>query len=307
MKKISVIIPTYKRPDLLKRALDSVYKQTYSNYEILVVDDNSDSSTQKETQQVCNSHTNIKYLSTGNIGASLARNYGASNATGDYLAFLDDDDYWDDSKLEKQLSIFLNSDDDNLGVVYCKAKVINEKDKLLEVSSVHAKGNVLKQHLMSEGIARTPAALILKSAFQKVEGFRKLISRQEYDLFLRIFANGYTADFVDEYLLTAVIHGRERITTNPNKIHGEIIHFENKKNYFHLLNSKEIKQVTYNHYIKMSDLWVMVGKKHYNAVTYLIKAILIKPFKFTNYLKLGITLLFLYRPLRIFQRYLKTL
>jgi len=108
--KVSVIIPSYNRISYLKNALDSVYKQTYSNYEIIVLNDDS---TQPEYKSF-KFPTNVKIIhinrdETPDWGGSRQplRNIGSSYSTGEYLAFLDDDDIWMPNKLEIQIKSML--------------------------------------------------------------------------------------------------------------------------------------------------------------------------------------------------------
>lgn len=94
--KVSVIIPTYGRPDNLKRAIDSVIEQTYKNIEIIVIDDNGINSKKgHETSTLVRHYPHIIYIKLEkNSGGGMARNKGIERASGDYITFLDDDDYY---------------------------------------------------------------------------------------------------------------------------------------------------------------------------------------------------------------------
>ena len=96
--KVSVIIPTFKRPGELGRAINSVLAQTYSNIEVVVVDDNNDGDEfRKETELFMKrfeSNDRVKYIKhTKNQNGSAARNTGIANSDGEFIAFLDDDDF----------------------------------------------------------------------------------------------------------------------------------------------------------------------------------------------------------------------
>src|SRR5258705_10332336 len=104
MPKVSVIIPTYNRAECLRSAITNVLNQTFQDFEIVVVDDSS----QDHTREVVNSldDKRIKYIRhERNKGVAAARNTGVSNAKGDYIAFLDDDDEWFPEKLKKQCAV----------------------------------------------------------------------------------------------------------------------------------------------------------------------------------------------------------
>jgi glycosyltransferase involved in cell wall biosynthesis len=103
---LSVIIPTYNRAELLRRALNSVLRQTFSDHEIIVVDDGSTDCTQAQvarlSQEWSASRPRIRYFFQKNQGKSVALNHGLSEAKGKWIAFLDSDDIWLPAKLEQQ-------------------------------------------------------------------------------------------------------------------------------------------------------------------------------------------------------------
>lgn len=97
---VSVIIPTYNRKSFITKAIDSVLSQKYTNYEVIVVDDGSTD----ETRLVLNTYVNkIKYIYQNNAGVSEARNSGIRNARGEWIAFLDSDDEWNEGYLDSQV------------------------------------------------------------------------------------------------------------------------------------------------------------------------------------------------------------
>jgi glycosyltransferase involved in cell wall biosynthesis len=104
--RLSVIIPTYNRAALLRRALNSVLRQTFSDYEIIIVDDGSTDCTSAEVAQISAGRSasgqRIRYFFQKNQGKSVALNHGLSAAKGEWIAFLDDDDIWLPTKLEEQ-------------------------------------------------------------------------------------------------------------------------------------------------------------------------------------------------------------
>ncbi|KKL13127.1 hypothetical protein LCGC14_2528850, partial [marine sediment metagenome] len=102
---VSVIIPTFNRACILGRAVESVLSQTFNNYEIIVVDDGSND----KTCEVIESFNKlVRFFRIPHSGVSKARNTGIENAKGDWISFLDSDDYWLPQKLEKQMA-YLNA------------------------------------------------------------------------------------------------------------------------------------------------------------------------------------------------------
>lgn len=99
---ISIVIPTYNREETLVRVINSVLNQTYSNYEIIVVDDGSTDSTKEKIQDFIDSG-NIQYYKIKNSGVCFARNFGIKKAKGEYVSLLDSDDEYFANRLERQL------------------------------------------------------------------------------------------------------------------------------------------------------------------------------------------------------------
>ena len=101
--KFSIIIPAYNVADYLENCVESILKQTYDNYEIIIVDDGSTDETGKVADELLKQTKQINVVHQSNGGASKARNTGMKRATGDYILFLDGDDFWSDSHFLKQI------------------------------------------------------------------------------------------------------------------------------------------------------------------------------------------------------------
>ena len=103
--KVSIITPTYNCGDFIGETIQSVLKQTYQNWEMIIVDDASNDNTREIVEKYCEKDKRIKYyLLDQNSGAAVARTKAMELATGKYIAFLDSDDLWLPDKLEKQIS-----------------------------------------------------------------------------------------------------------------------------------------------------------------------------------------------------------
>lgn len=98
---VSIILPTFNRADWIRGALDSVFAQTWSNWELVIINDGSTDSTKGVVEEY--EDPRIVYLEQENQGVSAARNYGISKCSGDVIALLDSDDEWLPHKLEKQM------------------------------------------------------------------------------------------------------------------------------------------------------------------------------------------------------------
>ena len=125
---VSVVIPTYKRTHYLKETLNSIVSQTYSNIEIIVVDDGTPGD---ENEKLCSEYKNLSYIKIDNSGSPCKpRNIGINNAKGTYIAFVDDDDLWLPNKIETQVKILDKNKD--FGLVHSYCSTIDGKGKQLK-------------------------------------------------------------------------------------------------------------------------------------------------------------------------------
>lgn len=106
---ISCITPTYNRSDLLKKAIESSLVQTFENWEMIIIDDNSSDNTEIVVQEYVKKDSRIKYYKNQGKGACAARNLGIEKATGEYIVFLDDDDEHLPHRFESQLAAIIKS------------------------------------------------------------------------------------------------------------------------------------------------------------------------------------------------------
>ena len=178
---VSVVIPTFNRAKVIKRAVSSVLDQSFQDFECIVVDDGS----VDETYSVLNEFANkIKVIKTENRGVSAARNLGASYAKGTFIAFLDSDDEWKKEKLAKQISYmketgFRISQTDETWVR--NGKFVNKSKKY-----IRPRGDIFYNCL--EVCAVTPSSVIMeKELFFEYGGFDESFPVcEDYDLWLRM-------------------------------------------------------------------------------------------------------------------------
>jgi glycosyltransferase involved in cell wall biosynthesis len=169
MVAVSVIIPTYNRAEVLPRSIESVLNQTFSDFELIIVDDASTDATQK----VVNSYNDdrIEYIRhSENRNGSAARNTGIRSARGEYIALLDSDDEWDPLKLEKQVSQ-LRSRSSEWVANYCRATTQRDS-RLIEIIS-----NILSHDAKHEGQKEIIKGLLTLSGF--IHGGSTIIAKRE--------------------------------------------------------------------------------------------------------------------------------
>jgi glycosyltransferase involved in cell wall biosynthesis len=150
----SVLIPTYNRELLLKRAIDSVLQQSHSEYELIVIDDGSTDGTAEVVRSYsAQVGSRIRYEWQTNNGKSVALNRGLAVASADWVAFLDSDDYWAPNKLELQAIRRYGSES---GACFTDARYLNNPHL-----SMTAFERDLKHYAQDEGLILDPTALVL--------------------------------------------------------------------------------------------------------------------------------------------------
>ncbi|MFW6015696.1 MAG: glycosyltransferase family 2 protein [bacterium] len=184
MCKVSVIIPTHNRVNLLKNAVNSVLNQTYKKFELLIVDDASTDDTINYIKNIKDNRINFirNEISKGGSGA---RNVGIKKAKGEYIAFLDDDDEWKKDKLQKQINLF--KQDEEVGLVYTGAEIIYTNYKLKYKNLPSIKGNISEKILIKNYIGTTSSVIVKREILDETGYFdEELPALQDYDLWVRI-------------------------------------------------------------------------------------------------------------------------
>lgn len=263
-EKVSVIIPTYKRYDLLERAIKSVLNQTYRNIEIIVVDDNAKfPEIRRKTEEIVKKYPQIIYIKNKkNLGGGLTRNVGINKSTSNYIAFLDDDDEFLPTKIEKQYNLFKKLKNDKVGMIYCYVDNYDEKGEYLGANKKDFEGCCLYEHLRYF-TATTSCWFCSKKVLIDVGMFDDIPSQQDATLILKMLGMGYEIYRVPEVLLKWYFHDKNNgITTVSDKYIQNIIDYQDLgKKYFGLLNNKQIKNVLYNFHNQLFNLYLKNSDK----------------------------------------------
>lgn len=199
---VSIIIPTYKRANMLKRAIMSACRQTYQNIEIIVISDNEpdDEFTQFAQQTVkAISDNRIRFITQKkHKNGAVARNVGIRESQGEYITFIDDDDYIDSEKIAKQVTL-LQSLDKTWGGVCCRYKVYR-KGCLVEVMPLFKSGYVYKDIIMRLIKTQTNSLLLRKEALLDSGLFDENLKRHQDIQLLARFTYKYKLYCQDEFL-----------------------------------------------------------------------------------------------------------
>ena len=210
---ISVMMPTYNNAKYIKQAIESIYAQNYDNMEIIVVDDGSTDN----TKEILKQYKNIKYFYMEHKGISFARNVALKNSKGEYIAFLDSDDYWLPDKLNIQMQYFQEHPD--CQIVFTKYKNIFEKEELKKNKrAMHEKAieDSFQQYL--------PSTILKKELFNKYGFFdEKFSGIEDAEFIYRISMKGINIKhYIDKVFYIRRIHGNN-ITLQQNRTVKSII------------------------------------------------------------------------------------
>ena len=220
---VSVIIPAYKVARFISATLDSVLSQTFTNYEIIVINDGSPDTEELQQELAPYSHL-ITYITQSNQGAGAARNAGIRAARGEFVAFLDGDDLWLPEFLQQQIDLITAGN--GIDLVYADA--INLHDgKLCRISNMEvnpSRGSVTTEALITaECCVITSSVVARRSLILEVGLFdENFPNSQDFDLWLRLAKHGARISYRKKVLVQRRIY-EGSLASNPlNSFAGEI-------------------------------------------------------------------------------------
>jgi len=283
MPRVTVIIPTCNRSAYLKRAIESVCAQTYTDFEIIVVDDASTDDTPEVVAQFADKP--IKYIRhEENKGGSVARNTGIKNSQSEYIAFLDDDDEWLPNKLEVQMNVFEQSSP-QVGPIYSGHSVIDRNTgKTKGIWRAVKRGNIFEELMKGNCVSTTSSVVVKRACLEKVGNFDSLLpSFQDYDLWIRI-ARHYEFEYVEDLLVNYYEH-EKKIWTNYEAIENGIAMMVERHGH-----SRELRKTFSYAYLGLGVRRMMNGAMQQGRAL-LQKAMKLYPFEIRHYLNFVVSLL----------------
>lgn len=195
---VSVVIATYNMGRYLPETINSVLAQTYSPLEIIVVDDGSTDGTGDIVAR-WQEDVRFRYIQQSNLGQQAAKNRGVAEASGEFIAFLDADDRWQPTKLERQIPLFEGGA--VVGVVYTGTALIDEHGHGIGRRSVACPQGWVTEALLKENFVSFSGAVVSRQALDRCGPFDESLSMSiDYDLWLRI-STEFEFRYVDEPLL----------------------------------------------------------------------------------------------------------
>lgn len=198
MPDISIIIPVYNGEKSIHLSLESLLKQTYKNFEVLIIDDGSNDNTSEIIKKFTVKDNRFKYTFQNNAGVAMARNKGIDLAKGRYICFLDSDDYYDHSYLEKMLFTITSTYSD---VCYCGYKIVTPSG-IKEKRTKFKSGNILLDYILGIVAVQTSGWMISRVFIQKNKIYFPVgISwGEDFEFFCEVLAQTNKVSYVKDYI-----------------------------------------------------------------------------------------------------------
>ncbi|MGJ8514196.1 hypothetical protein LMG33810_000211 [Carnimonas sp. LMG 33810] len=222
---ISIVIPTFKRTDSLARAVDSALAQTYPCLEVIVVDDNTESAYSEFAAQMVRERDDNRlrlFKRPSNGGGGKARNSGILRAKGEYIAFLDDDDFFVEDKIRQQVAALAST-----GADVCSCNMVERTTRDSAVSEV-VKEALIKgdfgdtEHFVMRSSIYSSMLLVRRAALIAVRGFSPVPRYQEKILLLKLFLKDCTFTTVPKALVVLTVHGEQRVSNSDYRFIGKL-------------------------------------------------------------------------------------
>ncbi len=293
MKKVSVVVATYRREQDLQRALVSLAEQNYADMEIVLVDDNGVAAWNARVSAVVEEfkanfpNVALQYIvNQPNQGSAKSRNIGIAAATGEYVTFLDDDDVYLPDKVKNQ-AVFM----ENGGCDYSITDLVlyNEMDKeidrrirsyIKETSPAQLQMYHLKYHMTG-----TDTMMFRKDYLAKIGGFAPIDVGDEFYLIQRAIEGGGKFGYLPGCSIKAYVHtGEGGLSSGDGKIQGENALYAYKKTFFDKLPVKDVRYIKMRHYAVIA--YAELRRKKYGSFVWnALRAFLASPMQFLSILK----------------------
>jgi glycosyltransferase involved in cell wall biosynthesis len=274
MSLVSVVIPAYKRGHVIERAVRSILEQTHQDFEILVVDDGSKDHTESVVASLSQEDPRIRYFCHDtNRGAQAARNTGAKAAQGEWIAFLDSDDYFTPNCLELRMLVARS---EGVKVVHSQCLILENDESMTAYGSSSLSGYIYRDLLINPEPLYS-GFLIAKEALEKV-GYldEQIVSYQDWDTVIRL-GKYYPFGFVAEPTFIYDRRGDDTISKNMVR-EAEGYRQVFNKHFFEIVKQLGPPTVAY-HYQNIASRYQSAGDPN-AAQRYQFLSLLWWPFRF---------------------------
>ncbi len=278
---VSIITPTYNRADFIGEAIKSVLSQTITDFELLIVDDGSQDDSREIIQKFVDQDSRVKYFYQENQGQSVARNLALGKAGGEFICFLDSDNYWPENRLEKSLAAFEKFPDAD--IVYGDCITINEAGDIISHDNMKRYSGRVAALLLKDNFISMNTTMTRRKCFNEMGGMSgKRRVADDYDLWLK-FSAKYVFQYIPEYLayyrvMENQISSNKRLRFETN----EKIVLDFVSAYPDALTPKERKEGLAAFYCRKARYYAAhISKKE--ALPALLKAARLQPFALNLY------------------------
>ncbi len=285
MSLVSVIVPTYRRENEFKNALESLALQTYLDVEIVVIDDNGNEEWNNKIASIVsdfmNKHNSINLrfiVNSPNQGSAKTRNIGIEAANGEYITFLDDDDIYLPEKIEKQVEFTRSGGYD---FTITDLYLYNENDKLIDKRIRNYITETTQEaltvyHLMHH-MTGTDSMMFTKKYLTDIGGFDTIDVGDEFYLMQRAIDGGGKFGYLPGCDIKAYVHtGIGGVSSGEGKIKGENTLYEHKKKYFDTVSRKARRYIRMRHHAVIAFAYLRMPK-YFSFAIESLKAFLCSP------------------------------
>lgn len=291
--RVSVVIATYHREAALKNALESLAQQTYTDHEIVLVNDNAESNWNEKINTIVENfrrnypEERLTYIvNPFNKGSAATRNVGIQASRGEYVTFLDDDDIYLPEKIANQLECMLQTGADygvtDLELYYDDGKLCEKRARTYIEKADYA--SLIRYHMMYH-LTGTDTLMFRREYLLKIGGFDSIDMGDEFYLMLKAIEGKGSFAYLPKCDVKAYVHREvEGLSSGDGKIDGENCLHAVKKKYFSFLSKSDIKYVETRHFAVIA--FAELRRKYYASfVKNALKAFVVSPINCVRLLK----------------------
>lgn len=302
MPRVSVLIPSYNHARYLPAALESVFAQTYADYEIVAVDDGS---TDNSVEVLRSYGERIRFFVQSNRGTYPTLNHCIAESRGDYLAILNSDDLWAPTKLEKQVAML--DSHPGVGLVHTGGHFIDSEGNLQPGNPLGFEwprtptGNIIEALVRCNKIIAS-SVLIRRVCFEKLGGFREdLFGSGDWEMWFRV-ALEYDIGYIDEPLTMYRVHGsnasfqHRRVYEDDVKVRTETIHANEARLWQRATSPQAMRLALAHSYACLGTEYALLGDRKRARRAYL-RSLQLYPLRFKSLLRWLLTWLPIEPPL----------
>jgi len=218
--EVSVIVTTYNRKELLYETIQSIIKQTYNNFELIIVDNYSNYDYENLMETIDDNR--IKYFQNNNDGIiAINRNYGINKAKGKFIAFCDDDDLWFPNKLQIQVDTLKKTESDMVFAMFEQFGAIDIFTRNHGIGPLPFRAKLTKNNLLNFNFIPCSSVLVKKTLIDRLGGFderKTFVSIEDHDLWLKVIQNG-KIHFIPKILIQYRVH-KSNVSMSLKEMHN---------------------------------------------------------------------------------------